>query len=99
MASVTSSLQENQYTSDIDIVGYFDISISGTFSATVTVQRSFNGTDWFDVDTFTSATEAVGFNPTNCRYRAGIKTGAYTSGTAVVSIFEQPETSRSIQLA
>ena len=41
----------------IQVVGSFNLSISGTFSATVTVQRSDDGTTWRDVDTFTAPSE------------------------------------------
>lgn len=100
MPTVTSSLSaENTFTSSIDLVGYFNLSISGTFSATVTVQRSFDNTNWFDVDTFTAPIETYGFDPSQCYYRAGIKTGDYTSGTAVISLIDEPETNRSIRLA
>ena len=99
MAKVTASLSaQNTFTDSIDLVGHFNLSISGTFVATVTVQRSFDNTNWFDVDTFTSPTETYGFDPSQVYYRAGIKTGAYTSGTAVISIIDEPETNRSIRL-
>lgn len=100
MAKVTASLSaENTFTSSIDLVGHFNLSISGTFVATVTVQRSFDNTNWFDVDTFTSPIETYGFDPSQVYYRAGIKTGAYTSGTAVISLIDEPETNRSVRLA
>lgn len=100
MAKVTASLSaQNTFTDSIDLVGYFNLSISGTFVATVTVQRSFDNVNWFDVDTFTAPIETYGFDPSQCYYRAGIKTGAYTSGTAVISIIDEPETNRSIRLA
>lgn len=85
--SVSADLQENQYTDSIRIIGPFSLSISGTFSATVTVQRSQDDTNWFDVDTFTAATEEVGNEAVLYYYRAGIKTGEYTSGTATVSLY------------
>ena len=100
MPTVTASLSaENTFTNSLDIFGHFNLSISGTFVATVTVQRSFDNTNWFDVDTFISPIETYGFDPSQCYYRAGIKTGAYTSGTAVISLIEEPETARSIRLA
>ena len=70
----------------IQVVGSFNLSISGTFSATVTVQRSDDGTTWRDVDTFTAPSEEVGYDPILNYYRVGIDTGDYTSGTAVASI-------------
>ena len=100
MAKVTASLSaENTFTDSIDLVGHFNLSISGTFVATVTVQRSFDNTNWFDVDTFTSPIETYGFDPSQVYYRAGIKTGAYTSGTAVISLIDEPEPNRSVRLA
>ncbi len=70
----------------IQVVGSFNLSISGTFSATVTVQRSEDGTTWHDVDTFTAPSEEVGYDPILNYYRVGIDTGDYTSGTAVAYI-------------
>jgi hypothetical protein len=77
---------QNTFTDSIKLSGPFDLSISGTFVGTVTVQRSYDNSSWKDVDTFTSPTEDYGFQPEIAWYRAGIKTGAYTSGTAVVSL-------------
>jgi hypothetical protein len=77
---------QNTFTDSIKLSGPFDLSISGTFVGTVTVQRSYDNSSWKDVDTFTSPTEDYGFQPEIAWYRAGIKTGGYTSGTAVVSL-------------
>jgi hypothetical protein len=82
-ASITA---ENQFTDSIKLSGPFDLSISGTFSATVTVQRSYDNSSWKDVDTFTVPTEQYGYQPEIAWYRAGVKTGGFTSGTAVVSV-------------
>ena len=79
---------ENQFTSAIHLVGDVSLTISGTFTATVTVQRSFDeGATWLDVDNFTASTEEIGFEPAGCQYRVGIKTGNYTSGTASVGLY------------
>lgn len=84
-ASLTGA---DQFSDAISIVGDMSLTISGTFVATITVQRSFDeGSTWLDVDTFTAATEEVGFEPAGCHYRFGIKAGAYTSGTAVVGLY------------
>lgn len=100
MAKVTASLSaQNTFTDSIDLVGHFNLSISGTFVATVTVQRSFDNTNWFDVDTFTGPIETYGFDPSQCYYRAGIKTGAYTSGTVLVSLIEEASSAKSPLLA
>ena len=99
MASVTASISaQNSFSDSLNLVGHFNLSISGTFAATVTVQRSFDNTNWFDVDTFTAPIETYGFDPSQCYYRAGVKTGEYTSGTAVVTLIEEAESGRSVLL-
>jgi hypothetical protein len=74
----------DSFTDAVHIIGDFNLSISGTFSATVTVQRSTDGATWRDVDTFTAPSEEVGYDPMKNFYRAGIKTGDYTSGSATI---------------
>jgi len=65
----------------------FNMSISGTWTGTVTLQRSFNGQDWFDVEAFTLNDQKVGDDPEkNIYYRIGFKVGDYGSGTALVRI-------------
>jgi hypothetical protein len=83
--SVSISAQ-NTFSDPIRIVGSFDLSISGTFVATVTVQRSDDATTWRNVDTWTAPTERVGSDPILNYYRVGVATGNYTSGTVVASI-------------
>jgi hypothetical protein len=63
----------------------FNLSVSGTWSGTVTLQRSFdNGSTWVDVWSTTSNVEtAVESIESGVLYRLGIKSGNYTSGTAV----------------
>lgn len=85
-ATTASVTAENTFTDKLQVIGHFNLSISGTWAATVTVQRSWNGTDWFDVDTFTSNYEGVGFDAEEVFYRAGVKTGAFTSGTVVLRL-------------
>jgi hypothetical protein len=77
---------ENQFTDSIKLSGPFDLSISGTFAATVTVQRSYDNSTWRDVDTFNSPSEEYGYQPEIAWYRAGVKTGGFTSGTATVTL-------------
>jgi hypothetical protein len=66
------------------MVGYFNISISGTWVGKITVQRAFDGgSTWFDVATWTANTQEYGFEPEReVYYRAGIKLGEYVSGQA-----------------
>lgn len=82
-ASITA---ENTFTTAVRLEGYFNLSISGTWVATVTVQRSIDNSTWVDVDTFTANSEEVGFEPELMWYRVGAKTGAFTSGTVVVRL-------------
>jgi len=68
----------------------FTINITGTWTATITLQRSFDeGVSWDDVSTYTSNTTTTyndGLDNQIVRYKIGIKTGNYTSGTANVSL-------------
>jgi hypothetical protein len=86
---------ENQWTNEIRITGVgairnFNVTRTGTWSGTVTLQRSSNGPgSWVDVTSYTtnavtSYNDALDNQITY--YRLGIKTGGYTSGTAVVSL-------------
>ena len=79
---------ENLYTDAVLLVGYFNLSISGTWAGTVTVQRSFDsGATWHDVDTWIENTQEYGLEPEGgTQYRVGIKTDEYTSGTCVVRL-------------
>jgi hypothetical protein len=81
-----SAAAQNTWSPAIQVVGSFNLSISGTFSATVTVQRSEDGSTWRDVDTWTAPSEEVGYDPILNYYRVGVATGDYTSGTVVASM-------------
>jgi hypothetical protein len=85
MTSATITAQ-NTFTPSTRFDGNFNLSISGTISAgtTVTCQRSLDGSTWHDVDTFTSVSENVGYEPEVMYYRAGCKTGEFTGGDSVV---------------
>jgi hypothetical protein len=68
----------------------FTITITGTWTATVTVQRSPGAPgSWTDVVNYTTnqaLTHEDGYDNQIIYYRIGIKTGNYTSGTAAVSL-------------
>lgn len=94
---VTSALTaEDQFSNDIRVIGVgnsriFKITISGTWSATITLQRSIDETGSFtDVTTFTnnvtSQSHDDGLDNQIAFYRIGIKTGDYTSGTPTVTL-------------
>lgn len=71
------------------------LTLSGTFSATVSLQRKGVSGTWVDVTnnsgsatTFTATgTYTVAPSETSAEYRWGVKTGNYTSGS-VVGVFE-----------
>jgi hypothetical protein len=65
--------------------GRRNFSLSGTWVATVHLQRSFDdGTTWVDVESFTANEEGIIDEPNvSVLYRFGVKTGNYTSGTVV----------------
>lgn len=68
--------------------GYLNVSVSGTWVATVHLQRNFeNGAagSWLDVDSWTSNVEAsVSDKRIGVLYRLFCKTGNFTSGTIVM---------------
>jgi len=73
---------QNKFTPSALYNGPVNVSIAGTFTATVTLQRSFNGgTTWKDVSTWTAAAETSINHPQQLHYRLGVKTGEFTSGT------------------
>jgi hypothetical protein len=78
---------QNIFTNPEIIEGPFNASIQGSFSGTkVTVQRSTNQTDWYDVDEFTAAGEWPGFEPERIWYRIGVKSGNYSTGPVLVRL-------------
>ena len=92
LTSVSSSVTaENTFTSSLEL-DYNDrssISVSGTWSGTVTLQRKIDGTNWRDVASWTSNIEASYCADEFGDIRIGIKTGDFSSGTAVVRLGTQ----------
>jgi hypothetical protein len=84
--STVTITAENTFSTGVLTEGYFNVSISGTFVATVFLQRSTDNTTWMDVDSFTTPLEQYGFDPEFMYYRIGVKTGGFTSGTIVCRI-------------
>ena len=60
------------------------ISVSGTFAATIELQRRCDGTNWHEVWTTTVIDEMSYVADDSCDIRLG--STAYTSGTAVVRL-------------
>ncbi len=91
MARVTRTITTNsQFTDPVKLSGYFNVSISGTWTGTITVQRSWDlGSTLLDVDTWTANTEEYGLEPEHTNtvyYRIGAKADALSSGSAVLRL-------------
>lgn len=95
--TVTAALSaQNTFTNSIAVSGIttartFAVVITGTFVATISLQRSFDfGATWQDTGTtYTVPTSTVftdGLDNQLIEYRLGIKTGNYTSGTATCTL-------------
>ncbi len=69
---------------------YIRLTVGGTYTGTITLQYSTNGTSgWTDMGDYTAGSYDV--VATSGRwYRAGFKTGNYTSGSAIVSVAHVP---------
>lgn len=86
---------DDQYTDHIIVTGLtatrgFVIGKSGTWSGTLTLQKSYDeGASWADVATYTT-NGSVSFNDAldnqEIWYRIGFKTGDYTSGTCAANL-------------
>lgn len=83
---------QNDGTAWLELPGvrsFFDISVSGTFSATVTLQRKRRGeadSAARDIETYTAPTEKIGEMAGHWNVRLFVKTGDYTSGTATLEL-------------
>ena len=79
---LSEALTNGQTTSSDVFVekGSFNLGISGTFTGTVTIQRSSDKSTWATVDTFIAPTEEVGTEAEGIHYRASYS----GTGTATV---------------
>lgn len=93
IARVTADLTAgDSFSAPVRLRGRFNFVLSGSFAASVRLQRSFadpaSGADWHDIpDSFGSTlfsgpVALVGEEPEGAWYRFGIAPGGYTSGTA-----------------
>lgn len=91
----TNFTAQNTFGSPIRVTGVgdsrrFAIIITGTFVATVTLQRSVGAVgSWEDLSTYTTVTNDTYDDALDNQvifYRLGVKTGAYTSGTAATTL-------------
>lgn len=88
---------QNTFTDAVTLQDDFTMEIEGAFVGTITCQRRKDAASaWFDVTkddagtakTFTGPGQWSGFesNDQGAQYRAGFKTGNYTSGSPVVRL-------------
>ena len=79
----------NTFSDSFRFDGDFNFSVRGTLNTgtIVTVQRSIDNATWTDVDTSTSISENVGYEPELLYYRAGCKTGEFTGGDNITIRF------------
>ncbi|KKK79611.1 hypothetical protein LCGC14_2831750 [marine sediment metagenome] len=84
----TSITAQNTFTDSLFLLPNVrvSVSISGTFNATVTIQRRLDGTNWRDVESWTGEIETDYISGYQQDVRIGVKTGDFTSGTAVLYI-------------
>jgi hypothetical protein len=88
VATRTITGTSQQFTDAVTLAGYFNLSITGTWAGTVTVQRSFDkGDTWYDVATFTESIQEYGLEPEkDTFYRIGCKENGLASGTVTVRL-------------
>lgn len=97
VSGVSSSIgAENTFTSSIKVTGSGDkrsitVTVTGTWSAIVSLQSSTDDTSWSDVpgevwNSNVTGPYLDGLDGQTMYYRIGIKTGNYTSGSAGCSI-------------
>lgn len=89
-------IEANTWTKGIKSIGGYNeerdigVSIAGSFVAVVTIQRSLEGDiegNYEDLaTTYSSATELNVIGTRNAWYRAGVKTGNFTSGQVNLKI-------------
>ena len=84
---------EDQFSSEIRVTGVnrpFFVELAGTWTATVTLQRSIGAPgSWTDVTTYTTNgnnTYNDGLDNQVVYYRVGVKTGDFTSGTVELAL-------------
>jgi len=63
-----------------------DVSLSGTFTGTVSLQRRLDTTNWRTIQTWTAPVEATYRGGAGCELRLGFDTSGFGSGSAVVRL-------------
>src|SRR5574343_1311205 len=89
---------QNSYSSDVEFDGEILFTLSGTWTATVNLEKRLGGTEWINVATFTKNCSQSFECKDKCIYRFGVKTGNYTSGSIVGKIEKYVQTKYSSEL-
>lgn len=86
MAVFTVSGNNSYTNAEVIPAGVFNFSLYGTWTGTLWVQRSFDNSNWLDIESFTVNGEYFGTEVEGAFYRCGFKAGGYYSGTASVRL-------------
>ena len=86
---VTGSFATTANSGQIQLEKHFNLSLSGTFSATVIIQRSFDGgSTWKDIKSYTAAIEETGIEPeSDVFYRLSC---THSTGTVTYRLAQTP---------
>ncbi len=84
MASQEGTITGTGATASITLGTVFSLSLRDFGTATISLQRSLNGSDWGTVETFTADTEKLGEGSQAAQYR--LNCTAYTSGTIAYTL-------------
>ena len=93
--TISSDPGADSFTAGVKRKGVFNVSITGTWSGTVRLQRSFDRVDvasdalatWRDITTYTANTEDMAYEPEgDVYYRIGMANGDYSSGAPTMRL-------------
>lgn len=88
--SAVTVTAQGQFSAEAEVTGIFGVIIYGSFTATITIQMSVDGTNWVDMSNYTTPQGDTGTLPykTPTKVRIGCKTGGFTTGTATCIIYQ-----------
>lgn len=79
MGIQTGTITATGQTTPVTLGTRFSLSMDGFGTATIALERSFDGSTWAAVESYTADTEKTGDSAENAQYR--LNCTAYTSGT------------------
>jgi hypothetical protein len=80
---------QNTGTTQCDVKGQLSVSITGTWAATVWLQRTFDESNYFDVKSYTANVQETLEDKVGASYRLFCKTGGFTSGSIVLRLIAE----------